>query len=304
MYEALGGVDERTKAGAKKLTTQQKLTRAGLVVAGVLTIIGALGMLASRAFETILRVDPAFTAGLADYFDVGRRAIIPFAIVWTAAAAGVAVLIGLHHVVWPHLGAVRRKISALGERADPAVAAAVVVTVGAAAFLGLFWQFSEVYGAVTALALDPRPEALDLSVLGWPGRDLHRTHSQVCVGVSFLMGLAAWRWFPRLERRAADPERVRKMRWAALIVALLLVAKETATRPLLWDRREIVSFENQLAFVIGTRSDELLLFTPAKGERKYLRVRVDAPGLRRNVGARALFLESDNPQAITPAQGG
>jgi len=207
----------------------------------------------------------------------------------------VAVLTGLHHVIWPHLGPVRRRLTALTERVDPTVVAALVVAVGAAAFFALIIQFYDVYQAATALALDAHPEALDVSVLGWPGRPLHRTHSQVCVGMSFLLGLAAWRWFPRLEKRAADPERVRKLRWAALIVALLLVAKETVTRPLLWDRREIVSFENQLAFVIGTRSNELLLYTPAKGERKYLRVRVDAPGLRRNVGARALFLESDNP---------
>jgi tRNA A-37 threonylcarbamoyl transferase component Bud32 len=295
MYEALGGEDERKNAGARRLTTRQKLTRAGLGVAGALLITEALGMLASRAFESTLRVDPAFAAGLADYFDVGRRALIPFVMVWTAAAAGAAVLTGLYHVIWPHLGPVRRRLTALAERVDPTVPAAVVVAVGAAGFLALIWQFYGVYYAATALAIDPRPEALDLSILGWPGRDLHRDHAMVCVGLSFLLGWAAWRWFPRLEKRAADPERVRKLRWAALVVALLLVAEETATRPLLWDRREIVSFENQLAFVIGTRSDELLLYTPAKGERKWLRVRVDAPGLRRNVGARALFLESDNP---------
>ena len=115
------------------------------------------------------------------------------------------------------------------------------------------------------------------------------------MALSFLLGFAVLRWFPRLEKRAIDPVRIRKLRWAALVVAVLLVAKETATRPLIWDRREIVSFENQLAFVIGDRSGELLLYTPARGERKYVRVRVDAPDLRRNVGSRALFLESDNP---------
>ena len=34
--------------------------------------------LASRFFESALRVEPAFTAGVADYFVVGRRALLPF----------------------------------------------------------------------------------------------------------------------------------------------------------------------------------------------------------------------------------
>ena len=109
--------------------------------------------------------------------------------------------------------------------------AGLAVSVGLIGFLALFWQFAPVYTAITALALDPHPEALDLSILGWPGRGLHRTHSQVCVALSFLLGFAVLRWFPRLEKRAIDPVRIRKLRWAALVVAVLLVAKETATRP-------------------------------------------------------------------------
>jgi hypothetical protein len=146
---------------------------------------------------------------------------------------------------------------------------------------------------MTALALDPRPENLDLSILGWDGRPMHRFHSQASVALSFLLLFAAWRWFPRLATRTADPTRIRSLRWAAVVVALLLVAEETVTRPLLWDRREIVTFKNQQAFVIGTNGREFLLYTPAKGERNYIRVPVDSPDLRRNVGARPLFLESD-----------
>ena len=291
MHKALGGDD----GPPNTLTTKQKVARAAIALMATLSTIEAMGLLASRAFESALRVDPAFSAGLTDYFDVGRRALLPFVLVWTVAAAGVAVLAGLRHVIWPHLGAIRRRSSSLVERLDPSLMAGLAVSVGLIGFLALCWQFVPVYSAITALALDSHPEALDLSILGWPGRGLHRTHSQVCVALSFLLGFAVLRWFPHLEKRAIDPVRIRKLRWAALVVAVLLVAKETATRPLIWDRREIVAFENQLAFVIGDRSGELLLYTPARGERKYVRVRVDAPDLRRNVGSRALFLESDNP---------
>ena len=65
---------------------------------------------------------------------------------------------------------------------------------------------------------------------------------------------------------------------------------EAVTRPILWDRREVVWFDNRRAAVIGSNSKELLLFTPERGERRYFRVPLDAPNLRRNVDSRALFL--------------
>ena len=294
MFEALGG-EPRDASGRREqtLTTAQKAARVALAVMAVLVVTEALGLLASLAFESALRVDPAFAAGVTDYLAIGFRAIRPFVFVWTMAAAGAAVLAGLRPLVWPYLGPIRKRLSVLGERLEPSTQAGLVVCAGVAGLLALIWQFYGVYDTLTALALEPRPDNLDLSILGWPGRELHRTHSQVSVALSFLLGLAAFRWFPRLEKRATDPARVRSLQWAAIVVALLLVAMETITRPFLWERREIVAFGNQMAFVIGTSSEELLLYTPAKGERQYIRVRIDAPDLRRNVGSRALFLESD-----------
>jgi len=234
-------------------------------------------------------VDPAFTAGLVDYFTVGRRALLPFVIVWTAAAAAYAVLSGLRPLIWPLLGPIRRRLSTLNDRLDPSAAAGLIVFVGVVGMLWLPWQFYDVYWKMAALINEPQLADLDLSILGYPGRSLHRLHSQVSVAVSFLMGLAALRWFPRLERRAADPGRVRTLRWAAVVIALLVVAFEAATRPILWDRREVVLFNNQRATVIGTNSNELLLFTPEKGERRYFRVPLDSSSLRRNVDSRPLF---------------
>jgi hypothetical protein len=289
MYEALGG---DTVAGRATTTTKQKIRRAAVAVAGIAVFAVALGWLSSQAFQTILRIDPEFVARPSEYFGIGVLALRPFVFVWTLAAAGVAVLAALRSLVAPRLRS--QRLSDLVNRSDPATLAGVVVAAGVVGLVGLTWQFWPVLnGGLTALALDPNPESLDLSILGWAGRPAHRFHSQASVAVSFLLLLAAWRWFPRLEKRATDPARVRRLQWAAVVVALLVVAEETITRPILWDRREIVTFQNQQAFVIGTNNQELLLYTPAKGERKYLRVRLDSPDLRRNVGSRPLFLESD-----------
>jgi serine/threonine-protein kinase len=292
MYEALGGgttitVDSRTRT----LTTRQKIVRAVAAVAGIAVFTELLGWLSSQAFESALRVDRAFIAGPIEYFGVGLRAFRPFVMTWVVAAAAVAVLVALTSLVTPRPA--WKRISDFTRRADPAALAGLVVGAGIAGLVAVTWQFSPVWDRLTALALDARPETLDLSILGWPGRPLHSRHSLASAALSFSLVLAAWRWFPGWEKRAADPLRVRRLRWAAVVVILLIVAEETITRPFLWDRREIVMFKNQMTFVIGMNTEELLLYTPTRGERRYIRVRVDAPELRRNVGSRALFLESD-----------
>jgi tRNA A-37 threonylcarbamoyl transferase component Bud32 len=301
MYEALGGgtaigADGRTTA----TTTKQTIVRTAVAVAGLAVFTEILGWLSSQAFESALRIDRAFVAGPIEYFGIGLRAFRPFVMTWVVAAASVGVLVALTSLVVPR--AAWRQFSHLRTRADPGTVAGLVVAAGVVGLIAVTWQFSPVWNRLTALALDPKPETLDLSILGWAGRDLHSDHSLWSATLSFALVLAVWRWFPRLEKRAADPARVRGLRWAAIVVILLVVAEETITRPFLWDRREIVTFKNQNAFVIGMNTEELLLYTPARGDRKYIRVRVDAPDLRRNVGSRALFLESDTATGINAPQ--
>jgi hypothetical protein len=210
-------------------------------------------------------------------------------IVWTSFGAVVSLLVGLRALIWPHTGLVRRRLSRLSERLDPATLAGLVVCLGVAGLALLTWSFYGVYYAMTALGLDQRPDLLDLSILGPAGRPVHRTHALWSAILSFVLGLAAWLWFPRLEQRASEPVRIRTLKWAALVVVFLVVALEAGPRPILWDAREIVLFQNQPAFVIGSNNEELLLYKPAPGERKSLRVRKDALELRRNVALRALF---------------
>ena len=294
MYEALGGSTPiRIDAGTTILTTQQKIGRAAIAIGAFAALAEGLGWLSSQAFESALRVDSAFTASPLQYFGAGLRALRPFVATWAVAAATVAVLVALFSLVVPRLA--RKRVSDLTGRADPAVLAGLTVGAAVAGLVAVTWQFEPVLDRLTALALDARPESLDLSLLGSPGRDIHRLHSILSAALSFFLVLAVWRWFPRWEKRAADPSRVRGLRWAALVVVLLIVAVETVARPFLWDRREIVMFKNEPAFVIGMSAEELLLYTPARGERRYIRVRVDAPELRRNTGSRALFLEADTP---------
>jgi Protein kinase domain len=288
-YAALAGEEAKREKKRESWFTLGNLRRAGLAFVAVLMATEVLGLFASRAFETLLRVDPVFAAGALDYFRVGARAVLSFVIVWTLLGAVVSLLVGLRALIWPHIGLIRRRWSSLSERLDPATLAGLVVCLGVAGLAALTWSFYGVYYALTALGLDQRPDLLDLSILGPAGRPVHRTHGLWSAILSFILGLAAWLWFPRLEKRASDQSRVRTLKWAALIVAFLVVALNAVPRPIIWDLREVVLFENQPAFVIGTSNEELLLYKPAPGERKSLRVRKDAAELRRNVASRALF---------------
>ena len=288
MYAALGGEERAKYEATGQPTGRQKIARAVVAIVAAHLLVLMIGFAASSAFENVLHIDRAFGSG--NYLFVGIRAIYPFVILWTVVAAIAAV------VTWlgVRLGPVRRAIIALDERIEPSTQASLLIWAAAAGLLWSTWWFSEVYSALISLALDPRPADLDLSILGWKGRDIHRIHAMVSSALTFILGIAMWLWFPGLERRSANPARIRRLR-AGLMMVFLVVAKESITRPFLWDTREIVAFKKQRSFVVGSNKDELLLFNPEKGQRTYQRVSLHDPELQRNVDSRQLFLEPIGP---------
>ena len=284
-YEALSGEQEKASD-----TWLKKLARAGTLVVGVLIAAGVLGYISFRLFESMLHIDPMFSASAADHLTWGLRSLVPFAFVWTFYAVVVAALVGLRALLFRRAGPIRQRLSQLTERVDPSVQAGWIVCVGTVGLFVLVWLFWDVlYYGFTALALDRYPESLNLSRLGPDGRLAHRTQVVASTVLSFIMGLAIWFWFPQLEKRAPEPRRVRGLKWAALMVAFLAILLEMITRPAIWDLREVVLLQNQPLFVIGTSDDELLLYNPAPGARRSMRVRVNDPALRRNVARVALF---------------
>ncbi len=179
-YAALTG-EEKAREQKRDTSILRRLSQAVMVVVGALAVTEVLGLLASRAFERLLRVDPVFAAGAPDYFRVGDRALFPFVIVWTGFGAVVALLVGLRALIWPRIGLIRRRWSSLSERLDSATLAGLVVCLGVAGLAALTWSFYGVYYALTALGLDQRPDLLDLSILGPAGRPCS-PHARAVVG--------------------------------------------------------------------------------------------------------------------------
>src|SRR4030095_1679747 len=92
MHAALGG-DEPGQRPATRPSFWAKLGP-GVCAAGVVRGAGGvIGFLEARFFESGLRIEPAFTASIVDYFTVGRRALLPVAVVWTLTAAGTVTVV-------------------------------------------------------------------------------------------------------------------------------------------------------------------------------------------------------------------
>ena len=172
---------------------------------------------------------------------------------------------------------------------DGATIAILVPLTGFACWLAISWQYEQVVLALYHFMLKAPISDAELSILGSAGRLLHRNHFLSSAYLSFLLGLAVWRWFPRLEHNATDPDRVRLLKWATVVVIALVIATATASRRLVWEEYELVTFDNRPSFVIGSSSDELLLYHPYSDPPKHRRVRRDAPTLHRTGSLSILF---------------
>ena len=186
-HAALAGYLPRP-ARTRSSTVLSIVGRGAAIVMAALTATMALGWFGSRMFETVLKIDPAFRAGPAAFFSVGLDAVVPFAVTWALAGGVVVAFAVVLALVGPYSGRLGTRASAGLAAFDPLLAASLIVAIGAAGLVSLIWSFYDVYYALVALGLDTNPEALDLSILGPAGRELHSDHAQASVALSFYPG--------------------------------------------------------------------------------------------------------------------
>ncbi len=140
MHAALGGDESKSREAPPRSAVWAKLERVALAAVLVLAVSGVIGFVASRLFESALRIDRAFSAGVIEFVLVGFRAIVPFVIVWTAVAAAVAVVTGLRPLVGTRFERIRRRLS-LDGRLEPSTQASLLVLVGIVGLAWLTWRF-------------------------------------------------------------------------------------------------------------------------------------------------------------------
>jgi hypothetical protein len=285
MESALGRESIHPVPIKRERTALQKiLIGAGAVFAGTAIV----GWIASRVFDTSVRVQSDMATSPADYLSVGATALLPFVIFWSLGAGMLAVVAGIGSLFRARLVAFRGRMRWVKSSADGATVATFVLAAGIAGWIAIVWHCWEIFNAIGTLS-GPTPVSAELSVLGSPGRALQRQLYVSSAYLSFFLALAIWRWFPRLERDASDASRVRLLKWATIAVASLVVVTGTAPWRLAWDNFEVVAFDSRPAFVIGSSSDELLLYYPYSDAPRHRRVHKDAPNLQRTGALARLF---------------
>ena len=251
--------------------------------------MGALGLIAARIFEVVLRVDPDFSLGLQGIFTVGVQGLLPFVVWWTVCAIVAGALFGIRALLPAQAIAPLRRLSSSLYSLNPAGLGTVLFVGAATLAVVLTWRYAPVLFALWALRQDPQVPAEALSILDVGSRPIHEVHGVYSAILSFLLGVAVWRWFPKLEKRADETSPLRAMRWATLAIAVLIVALAVAPRRICWESFRVASFDNRPALVIGTTADEYLLYAPNEVKRPRFRVRRDAPDLVLTGETQALF---------------
>jgi hypothetical protein len=267
-------------------TRLQRLAPLAAAIVATVAVMPLLGLFASRWFEIVLQVEPEFRAGPTDYFVAGAQAFLPFLLAWAFGAAVLGLLAALRSLVPARLAMLVR--SRRGWHIEPTALATGIFVVGAGSLVVLTWAFLDLYGAMEAMH-DPSSTVPHAVFLSPATRAMDRAHGIWSVALSFLLGLAAWQWFPRIERRLTDAATVRTMKWATVAVAFLTVALAVVPRRLFWERFEIVQYEQREAFVIASNAQELLLYSPHEPGGKRWRIRQNAPGLTRSGTTKRLF---------------
>jgi serine/threonine-protein kinase len=300
MYAALAGQPPTSPIVTEGLehTASPAPSRWRILAAGALVFLAAVfvtGFVASRVFEVALHIDPEFAAGPIDYLIVGTQAVPPVILHWISAAALCFALLGIRFLLLKLLKGLASRWSSALPRLDAGLVAGGTLALGAASWAFITWTFYGIFAALFTLQEASPNQSLDFTILSPSSHGFHTAHTLYSDSLSFLLGLAAWRLFPHLEREVSDPRTVRQLKWATLLVAFLAVVAAAAPRRVIWERFDVVMFENQPSLVIGSSDRELLLYAPQRDIARQQRVAQGAETLRYTGIRRKLFEDGPPP---------
>jgi tRNA A-37 threonylcarbamoyl transferase component Bud32 len=279
-----------TPVAPAPLLLRQAAVQVASGAAALAALAFGLGFIACFFFESDLNIDPDFAAGPSEYWRVGRQALFPMLLVWVTSGAVVAGLGSARYLLRSPISRLQRawRLPVL-ESFNPLLLGALLLTAGMLAFLAIVARFSPVYAALEALRTNSVTPA---TIAAFEPSGANTDHGLLSALLSFLLGFAAWKWFPWLENRDPSATALRSLRWATVGVAALVLAASVIPRRVIWDEFEVVQYENRRAVVLGVRGDELLLYVPDLPSKPRRRVTVGAAGLERTGNREKLFKPS------------
>jgi hypothetical protein len=240
-------------------TQYRPLTYASVATLAV-AFVWVCGFVASRTLEVALHIDPDFGASAADHLTFGLQGLVPFAVFWLLGMMVVLVFTGIRRMLGATgdrlLHPVRQRIQSI----SPMTMAAGIPTLAALSFFAITWWHWPMFDALAALQRGDAVTAAGAPVLGPAFHYASSSYTQLASAITFVLILAAWRWWPGFERRSDDVSTVRVLKAASIALAVVIVLCAVAPRRLAFERFAFVMFQNRPSFVIGTKDEELLLF--------------------------------------------
>jgi hypothetical protein len=194
-------------------------------LAALLALAWTFGMVACRSFEVFLHVDAEFSASFADYFRVGREALLPFVSLWVIAGAGTAAVAGLLLLVRWLAATTWQAWTDWLNRLNPQALATGALLTGVAALVALVWTHRDVFDAL--IGLHQRPAEAATGALSFSARQKHLAFSTGCAVLSYFLAFAALVWFPSLRQRSSQPATIQRLRWSMLLLALVVMLAPT-----------------------------------------------------------------------------
>jgi tRNA A-37 threonylcarbamoyl transferase component Bud32 len=257
--------------------SQRPLVYTLVAALAVLAAIEVCGFVASRTFEVVLNVHPDFAGGPAEYLTLGRQGLLPFALYWLVGIALVVVLAGVRLALGSRggrlFGPLRRRL----ERVSPTSLATFIPVSAAICWLAISWVHWPIVDTLSALHLGTPVKSANVAILDPAFVAMQFTYSQLAAVLSFVLIFAVWRCWPWLERRSDDVSAVRRMKWASVALAVVVVVAAVAPRRFAMEKFEVVLYKNRPSFVIGVRGEELLLYVADSVDTVRPRVRRGDP---------------------------
>jgi hypothetical protein len=252
---------------------QQPLVYTLIAALVIFSAVGVCGFVACRTFEVILHVNPDFAGGPIDYLNIGVYALVPFVLNWLAGIALVAVLTGAYAALGSKADRLLRPWRTRLERASPTTLATLIPASAAICWLVMSWLHWPIVDTASALHLGTPVTPASVPILSPAFGAMQIMYSELAAILSFVLILAVWRWWPWLERRSDDVAAVRRMKWASIALASIVIVAAVAPRRLAMERFEVVLYKNHRSYVIGSRGGELLLYVPDAVDNVRPRVR-------------------------------
>jgi len=226
---------------------------------GLLTIL-ILGAISCRTFEVVMNVRPQFLAGPADYLVLGYKALLPFVLEWLVFIAVLLLLAGVRSLLGRRLDRLIGPVERFFERTSPITVATLIPMLGTVWWVIEAWRHWLIVTSLGAIHLGQPLNPPKVPILDGAFADHQYGYSQFATVLSFIVLFAVWRWWPSLERRAADVGAVRRMKYASLVLVGAVMISAVMPRRFAMERFPVVLYKKQQSYVIATRGPELLLY--------------------------------------------